>query len=97
MSDDIVDRLREHSDQIARLYGEPASSEDGLRPADELRFIYHEAVGAILHLRAVLDAIDALHQSTAAETPPFLWCNECVLPWPCDTHLLIQPKKTNDE
>lgn len=44
--------------------------------------------------QAVLDAIDALHQPDY-EYPDE--CTECSFAWPCDTHLLFQPKKINDE
>jgi hypothetical protein len=39
-------------------------------------------------MRAVLAAINALHQQHA--THPSICC-ECDYEWPCDTHLLLHP------
>ena len=40
--------------------------------------------------RAVLDAIDALHQPDR-DDPVIAWCVECLYMWPCNTRLLIHP------
>jgi len=42
------------------------------------------AADEIERLRAVLDAIDALHRG-------LYYCCECDYEWPCPTHLLIHP------
>lgn len=40
--------------------------------------------------RAVLNAIDALHQPDR-DDPVIAWCVECLCMWPCNTRLLIHP------
>jgi len=47
-----------------------------------------EAADEIERLRAVLDAIDALHRG-------MYHCNECDFEWPCPTHLLIHPMEAD--
>lgn len=53
------------------------------------------AAAEIVRLRAVLDAIDALHQpnwhDNSGRNPK--WCDTCDEVWPCDTHLLIHPQE----
>ena len=44
----------------------------------------------IMRLRAVLDAIDTLHQPDY-EYPDE--CTECDFAWPCDTNLLLHPQE----
>jgi len=50
------------------------------------RNVINQATDEIERLRAVLDAIDALHQQGA-----LYHCPECDFEWPCPTHLLIHP------
>jgi len=50
-------------------------------PQDDMN---QAAADEIERLRAVLDAIDALHRG-------MYHCNECDFEWPCPTHLLIHP------
>jgi hypothetical protein len=48
----------------------------------------HDLLTAAERLRAVLDAIDALHRG-------LYHCCECDFGWPCPTHLLIHPKEAD--
>jgi hypothetical protein len=48
------------------------------------------ATDEIVRLRAVLDAIDALHQPLTDDFNDY-WCRGCVYAWPCPTHPLIHP------
>lgn len=43
-------------------------------------------------LRAVLDAIDALHNPRVIYTGGTI-CDECCLPWPCPTARLLHPEE----
>lgn len=52
--------------------------------------IAYTAADEIVRLRAVLDAVDALHQPYESHIP-HMTCECCGYIWPCDTHLLIHP------
>lgn len=51
----------------------------------------YEAADEIVRLRAVLDAIDALHTSYEDGTEQV--CHECYGLWPCRTHSLLHPEE----
>jgi len=54
-----------------------------------------EAADEIERLRAVLDAIDAIHQSFIDPETGMTFCDECntIDLWPCATHTLLHPKE----
>ena len=81
-ADDIVDRLTEWTSI-------------GWDETDDtlLEHDISEAAGEIVRLRAVLDAIDALHQPVIDSEWLVKRCEQCDMEWPCRTHLLIQPKE----
>ena len=49
------------------------------------------AADEIVRLRAVLDAIDALHQPVIDSEWLVKRCEQCDMEWPCRTHLLLHP------
>jgi hypothetical protein len=67
---------------------------------DELRQFHHdEAADEILRLRAVLDAIDALHQPVPCDSFDVDWmCGCCLAEFPCPTARLLHPapEEAND-
>jgi len=80
--DDMVRRIRENLPHIE--WEQPLAAEQERLAADEIE-----------RLRAVLDAIDALHQPYPLGDGRIRWqhCDECDFEWPCPTHLLIHPKE----
>lgn len=50
------------------------------------------AADEIVRLRAVLDAIDAIHAEEWVERWQAVVCAECATVWPCQTHLLVRPQ-----
>jgi hypothetical protein len=76
MSDDIVIRLRSFGDTVGSM---------GI-----VSQLHNQAAEEIVRLRAVLDAIDALHQP-CNDGSGIMVCKACDLRAPCRTHLLIHP------
>lgn len=77
MADDIVTRLR---------------VKDGVYTEFWQQKLMDEAADEIERLRAVLDAIDALHRRGILYTNASLAtaiCCECDYEWPCDTHMRL--------
>jgi len=75
--DDIVTRLRVKDDVYTEFWQQK---------------LMDEAADEIERLRAVLDAIDALHQPyPLGDGRTSEDCDECGDRWPCPTYLLIHP------
>jgi hypothetical protein len=76
--DDIVTRVRRWGDTVGSL---------GM-----MRVLHYEAADEIERLRAVLDAIDALHQPVPCDLFVIDWeCDHCHFEHPCPTARLIHP------
>ena len=77
--DDVVTQLRHWGDTVGSFM---------------MRALHYEAADEIERLRAVLDAIDALHSRMEFDDISQEWycaeCNEYAV-WPCPTHLLLHP------
>jgi hypothetical protein len=80
---DIVERLRDSA-----KYYDPVTPTFCERVADEIE-----------RLRAVLDAIDALHQpiDNPYDSEPNSLCGHCLHQWPCETHRLLHPEEARRE
>jgi len=91
MSDDIVERLRDCG--VFMTTDENGDVQVGMRlvaPED-----CNEAADEIERLRAVLDAIDALHQpiDNPYDSEPNSLCGHCLHQWPCKTHRMLHPEE----
>ena len=82
---------------LAAKYGKRAfdALDDLLCASFGLAGMNQTAADEIMRLRAVLDAIDAQHTSFTEDGGEF--CHECLLAWPCPTHLLINPVASSSQ